>query len=160
MTPRPRKKQKRCYHKYMSVYLINKRAEFDYEILERFEAGILLSGHETRSIRAGHVNLLGARAIIRGNELYVVGMKIPSFQPGNEPSGYNAERIKKLLLKKDEILYLLRKIQSGLTLVVIKLYSKNRFLKLELGLARIKKKHDKRETIKKREAELEIRRGI
>ncbi len=144
----------------MSVHSINKRAEFDYEILERFEAGILLSGHEVRSIRAGHVNLLGARAIIRGNELYVVGMQIPSFQPGNEPSGYDAERTRKLLLNKEEILRLLGKTQSGLTLVVTKLYSKNRFLKLELGLARTKKKYDKRETIKKRETEREIRRIV
>lgn len=144
----------------MSVHSINRRAEFDYEILERFEAGILLSGHEVRSIRAGHVNLLGARAIIRGNELYVVGMQIPSFQPGNEPGGYDAERTRKLLLNKQEILRLLGKTQSGLTLVVTKLYSKNRFLKLELGLARTKKKYDKRETIKKRETEREIRRGL
>lgn len=144
----------------MSVHSINKRAEFDYEILERFEAGILLSGHEVRSIRAGHVNLLGARAIIRGNELYVVGMQIPSFQPGNEPGGYDAERTRKLLLNKEEILRLLGKTQSGLTLVVTKLYSKNHFLKLELGLARAKKKYDKRETIKKRETEREIRRIV
>jgi SsrA-binding protein len=144
----------------MGVHFINKRAEFDYEILERFEAGILLSGHEVRSIRAGHANLLGARAIIRGNELYVVGMQIPSFQPENEPGGYDAERTRKLLLNKEEILRLLGKTQSGLTLVVTKLYSKNRFLKLELGLARIKKKYDKRETIKKRETEREIRRIV
>lgn len=144
----------------MSVHSINKRAEFDYEILERFEAGILLSGHEVRSIRAGHVNLLGARAIIRGNELYVVGMQIPSFQPGNKPGGYDAERTRKLLLNKEEILRLLGKTQSGLTLVVTKLYSKNHFLKLELGLARAKKKYDKRETIKKRETEREIRRIV
>jgi len=144
----------------MGVHFINKRAEFDYEILERFEAGILLSGHEVRSIRAGHANLLGARAIIRGNELYVVGMQIPSFQPGNEPGGYDAERTRKLLLNKEEILRLLGKTQSGLTLVVTKLYSKNRFLKLELGLARTKKKYDKRETIKKRETEREIRRSL
>lgn len=144
----------------MSVLSINKRAEFDYEILERFEAGILFLGHETRSIRAGHINLAGARAIIRGDELFVVGMQIPSFQPGNEPGGYDAERVRKLLLKKEEIRHLIGKTQSGLTLIVTKLYSKGRLLKLELGLARVKKKYDKRETIKKRETEREIRRNI
>lgn len=144
----------------MKVIAVNKRVEFDYEILERFEAGIMLTGHETGSIRAGRINLAGARAIIRGDEIFVIGMQIPSFQPGNSPDGYDAERTRKLLLSKKEIQHLFGKTQTGLTLMVTKLYNKGRFLKLELGLARGKKKHDKRETIKKRETEREIRRSL
>lgn len=144
----------------MKTIAVNKRAEFDYEILERFEAGLMLTGHETKSIRLGHANLAGGRAIIRGEEAFVVGLQIPSFQPENKPDGYDAERTRKLLLSKKEIYYLFGKTQTGLTLIITKLYNKDRLLKLELALARGKKKHDKREVIKKRETEREIRRGL
>lgn len=144
----------------MKTIAVNKQAEFDYEILERFEAGLMLTGHETKSIRLGHANLAGGRAIIRGEEAFVVGLQIPSFQPENKPDGYDTERTRKLLLSKKEIHYLFGKTQTGLTLIITKLYNKDRLLKLELALARGKKKHDKREVIKKRETEREIRRGL
>ena len=148
------------YPEIMKTTAANRRAEFDYEILERFEAGLVLSGHEVKSVRLGNPNLAGARAIIRGEEAYVVGLQIPSFQPGNEPDGYDAERTRKLLLSKEEIQRLFGKTQTGLTLIVTKLYSKNRLLKLEVALARGKKKYDKREAIKKKETQREIRRSL
>lgn len=144
----------------MKTTAINRRAEFDYEILERFEAGLVLSGHEVKSIRLGNPNLAGARAIIRGGEAFVVGLAIPSFQPENAPDGYDAERTRKLLLSKGEIKRLIGKTQEGLTIIVTKLYSKNRLLKLEIALARGKKKKDKREAIKKKEAQREIRKSL
>lgn len=144
----------------MNTSFVNKRAEFDYEILERFDAGILLSGHETKSIKTGHASLSGAHAIIRGGDVYMVGLEIPSFQPKNTPTSYDAARIRKLLLKKDEIKYLVGKLNSGLTLVPIKIYIKNGIVKIQLGLGKGRKKHDKREVIKKRETEKDIKRGV
>jgi len=139
----------------------NRRARFDYDILETFQAGIVLSGHEAKSVKSGRANLSGSHAIIRDGKASLLNMSIPSFQPENAPADYDPERTKKLLLKKREIKYLTGKLQENLTLVPIKLYCKdNGFLKLELGLGRGKKKHDKRETIKKRETEKEIRRNI
>ena len=137
----------------------NKRARFDYEILEEFSAGIVLSGHETKSIKQGHCSLSGAHAIVRNNELYIVGMQIPSFQPENIPTDYDPDRVKKLLMKKGEIATILGKLKSGLTLVPLKVYNTKRgLLKIQLGLGRGLKKHDKRELIKKREIEREIQR--
>lgn len=137
----------------------NKKARFDYEILEKFEAGIVLSGHEAKSIKTGHVNLAGAHAIVRSGEVFLVGMDVPSFQPKNAPANYDPMRTKKLLLGKKEITYFLGKTKSGLTLVPLRLYNKGARVKIELGLARGKKQYDKRETIKKRETEREIKRA-
>lgn len=141
----------------MKELAVNKRAFFDYEILEKFQSGIVLAGHETKSVKIGRVNIAGVHAIIRNNEAFIVGMGIPSFQPKNAPQNYEPDRTRKLLLKKDEIKYLLGKTKSGLTLVPLKVYTNRGFIKIELGLGRGRKKHDKRELIKKREAEKEIR---
>lgn len=136
----------------------NKRAFFDYEITEKFSAGLALTGHETKSIKMGRVNIAGAHAVIRNNEAFLLGADIPSFQPKNAPPDHEPQRTKKLLLKKEEIKYLAGKIQSGLTLVPLKLYTNRGFIKAELGLGRGRKKQDKRETIKKRETQKDIRR--
>ncbi len=144
----------------MKIFSVNKRAEFDYEILETIEAGIVLSGHEVKSIKSGRVNLSGAHAIIRNGGAELVGMSVPSFQPANVPEKHESERTRSLLLKKKEILELGNKLKSGLTLIPIKLYNKSGFLKILLGLGRGRKKHDKREVIKKREADREIRKFI
>ena len=144
----------------MKVFAQNRRARFDYEILETLEAGISLTGHEAKSIKSGHISITGAHVIIRGGDAYVIGMEIPSFQPKNAPQEYDEDRTRKLLLKKEELRYLTGKMQSNLTLVPIKLYSKKAFLKLELGLARGRKKYDKREVIKKRETKREIKKAV
>lgn len=147
--------------KEASLLVLNKRATFDYEIIETFNAGIVLSGHEAKSARLGHPNISGSHCIIRNGEIFIVGSNIPSFQAGNMPKDYGAERSRKLLLLKKDILRLTEKIKSGLTLVPLKLYSDKRgFLKLEIALARGKKKYDKRDIIKKRETDREIRREL
>lgn len=142
----------------MSTYAENKRANFDYEFLETYEAGLELTGHETKSIRVGHPNIAGSHIIIRGGEAFVTGMSIPSFQSGNEPAEYDADRIRRLLLTKKEIAELMTKTKAGLTIIGIKLYNKKRRIKILIALARGKKKSDKRESIKKRETDREIRR--
>jgi len=140
--------------------IFNKKASFDYDIKNRIVAGLKLTGHETKSIKMGHCNMLGARAIIRNNEAFIVGLDIPSFQKGNEPSDYDPLRTKKLLLNKSEISRITGELEDGYSLIPIKIFSQKNYLKMELGLGRRKKKHDKRETVKKRESDREIRRKM
>lgn len=142
----------------MATLAINKRARFDYEILEKLTAGIELTGHEAKSAKLGHPNVAGTHAIVRDDEAFLIGMDIPSFQPNNAPSDYDPMRTRKLLLRRSEIKHIAGKTQSGLTLVPLKLYTERGLIKVEIALARGRKKHDKRELIKKRETEREIRR--
>jgi SsrA-binding protein len=146
----------------MRILAENKKAYFNYEILEKFEAGISLIGQEVKSLKTRGVNLAGNYVILKGEEVFWVGANIPPYQPKNAPPDYNPERSRKLLLKKSEIKYLIGKSkQKGLTLVPLKLYTtKSGKIKLEFALARGKKKIDKRELIKKREIEREIRRAL
>ena len=138
----------------MKVLAENKRAFHNYEILERFTAGISLLGQEVKSIRTRGVGLAGSYVIIRQNEVFWVGAKISPYQPKNAPSDYNPERSRKLLLKKSEIKYLIGKSrQRGLTLLPLKVYTKGSKIKLEIGLAKGRRKVDKRERIKRREFE-------
>ena len=141
----------------MSDYIVNKKATFDYEILDRFEAGVILSGHEVKAVRAGKASLNGAYVIIRGGEAYLVNATISPYQVANTPKGYDPERARKLLLAKKELAELERGSEAqGLTIVAIKWYNKKRYLKLEIALARGKKKTDKRETLKARTAKRDI----
>jgi SsrA-binding protein len=143
----------------MSAVLSHKRVHFDYEILETFEAGISLLGTEVKSLRSGHGKLDGAYIVVRGGEAFLVGASIPAFQSKNVSPSYDAERSRKLLLTKKEIAEIEQKSErQGLTVVPIKLYNKKNKLKLEIGIARGKKKQDKRESIKKRDVGREIER--
>lgn len=145
----------------MAVYATNRRADFEYEITDKFEAGISLLGFEVKAVRSGKINITGAYATIKENRVLLVGAEISPYQPQNTPKDYDSGRTRQLLLSKDEIKDLVGKIhQKGLTLLPLKLYSKGRTIKLELGLGRRKKKFDKRETIKKRETEREIERSL
>lgn len=145
----------------MPVLAENKKAYFDYQILETFEAGIALNGQEVKSIKTRGVNLTGSYVIIKQEEAFWIGSIIPAYQPNNAPSDYNPERTRKLLLKKSEIKYLIGKsLQKNLTLVPLKLYSKNGRIKLEFGIVKGKRSYDKREAIKKREADREIEREL
>jgi SsrA-binding protein len=145
----------------MKILSENKRAYFDYEIFEKFEAGISLIGQEVKSLKTQGVNLAGSYVVVQGEEVFWIGAKIPPYQPANSPSNYKMERSRKLLLKKSEIKYLIGKSkQKGLTLVPLRLYTKNSKIKLEFGIGKKKKKVDKRETIKKREIEREIQRTL
>ena len=141
----------------MKSFAENKKAYYNYKILEKFEAGISLLGQEVKSIKSGRVNLTGSYVILKNEEAFLVGCSIPPYQPKNAPADYNPERSKKLLLKKTEIRYLIGKSnQAGLTLLPLKLYPKGGKIKLEFGIAKGMKKADKRELIKKRETQREI----
>jgi len=145
----------------MRVIAENKKAYFNYQILEKFEAGISLLGQEVKSLKTRGVNLAGSYVVIKDSEAFWIGAKIPPYQPKNAPPDYNPERSRKLLLKKSEIKELIGKAkQKGLTLIPLKVYTKNRKLKLEFGVAKGRKKFDKRELIRKREVEREIRKAM
>lgn len=142
----------------MPVLAKNRKAYFDYEILEKFEAGISLIGTEVKSIKNGRISLKGAYVVVKDEEVFLIGANVPAYQPKNAPLDYNPERSRKLLLKKAEIKSLIGKTKMrGLTLVPLKMYTKRGKIKLEIGSGKIKKKTDKRQVIKKREAEKEIR---
>lgn len=145
----------------MKVYSENKKAYYDYDILEKFEAGLVLIGQEVKSIKTGHINLVGSYVVINQGEVNLIGAKIPPYQPKNAPADYNPERSRKLLLNKKEIDYLIGKTQQkGFSLIPLKIYEKNSRIKLEFGLAKGKKKYNKKEKIKKRDIERQIRRGL
>lgn len=143
----------------MSVLIDNRKAHFNYEVLDTYEAGIELYGFEVKSIKAGKAVLAGAFAIVRGGEAYITGMQISPYQVGNTPVDYDLQRTRKLLLSKKQIDELGKIDQKkGLTIVPLSLYSKGRLIKVELAVVRGKKAYDKRETIKKRDTDREIRR--
>ena len=129
----------------------NKRAPFDYELLEKFEAGINLFGFEVKAVRMGHADLSGSYVKIIGAEAYLINAKIFPYEY-SRPENYDLKRTRKLLMHKSEILNLKNKTEAtSLTIVPLKLYNTNRFIKLELALAKPKKQFDKRQTIKKRD---------
>lgn len=138
----------------------NKRASFDYEILQTFEAGIVLSGPEVKSVKKGMVNLAGSYVHIDNQGLvWLTNMHIAPYPPAiNAQQNYNPTRPRKLLLKKNEITNLIGKSKiKGLTIIPLKVYNKSGIIKVEIGLAKGKKKWDKREIIKKRETERKVR---
>ena len=145
----------------MANYAENRKARFDYEILEKYEAGIELLGTEVKSIRSGKMSLEGAFVIVRGGEAFLINANIPPYQPKNTPKDYDPLRNRKLLLTKKEIDELVGSEKNkSLTIVPISVYTKGRKIKIEIALVKGKKKHDKRESIKKRETEREIRRTL
>lgn len=145
----------------MKTLAENKKAYFNYEILEKFEAGISLVGQEVKSIKTRGLSLAGSYVVIKNNEAFWIGAKIPPYQPKNAPNDYEPERPRKLLLKKQEIKYLIGKSQQkNLTLIPLRVYNKNGKIKLEFGITKGRKKTDKREVIKKREAEREIEKAL
>lgn len=143
----------------MATYVDNKKAYFNYTVEDTFEAGIELSGFEVKSIKKGQGSLNSAFCIVRGGEAFLIGLHIPPYQPNNIDLGYNPDRNRRLLLSKKEIRLLADKDSiKGLTLVPLSLYSKGRYIKVQIAVARGKKVFDKRETIKKRDTDREIRR--
>jgi SsrA-binding protein len=143
----------------MSTLLENKKAYFDYEILEKFEAGLQLRGWEVKSLKNKRGSLAGSRVIIRGGEVFLVGLDIPPYQPQNMPKDFEKNRTVKLLLQKKEIDYLTGKSkEKRLTIMPLKMYTKAGKIKLKFSLCRGKKQFEKREKIKKRETERNIER--
>jgi SsrA-binding protein len=129
----------------------NKKAFFDYQITETFEAGINLYGSEVKAVRLGRADLTGSFVRIIGNEAYLVNANILPYQSG-QIENYDAQRSRKLLLHKKELISLRSKADgAGLALVPVSLYFKHGFIKLEIGLGKGKKQYDKREAIKKRD---------
>lgn len=145
----------------MPIYATNPRARFDYNILETFEAGLVLTGQEVKSVKNGKVSTRGAFVKVLNNEAWLIGATISPYQPDNTPPDYDPQRTRKLLLKKKEVKYLFEKSQeAGLAIVPLKLYEKNNFIKLEIGLARGKKKYDKREAKRKQEEKKKIKSSL
>ena len=139
----------------------NRKAGFDYEILDRSEAGIELFGYEVKSVRAKHASLDGAHVTVRGGEAYLIGASITPLQPKNAPEGFDDRRNRRLLLNKKEIAELAaRGEQRGLTIVPISMYNKGRTIKVEIAVVRGKKQFDKRETLKKRESDRDVFRDL
>ena len=140
--------------------ILNRRARHDYDILDRVEAGLELRGCEVKSIRGGQAALADSFARIDGGEAFLYGMYVAPYAEGsynNPPS----RRRRKLLLHRREIARLASKVAAGsYTLIPLALYFKRGYAKVELGLARGRRTYDKREAIKKREAEREIRRAV
>ena len=139
---------------------VNRHAFFNYEVMERFEAGIQLTGTEIKSIRAARVDLRGAHARFENNELWLHGMHVALYNPAGN-SNHDPKRPRKLLLHRNEIAEIAGKIsQRGLTLIPLKLYVKNHWAKIELGLARGKRQYDKRKAIIERDKDREARRAL
>jgi len=145
----------------MADLVTHKKAHFDFSILETYEAGIELLGLEVKSLRNHKGKLEGAHIVIRGGEAFLLNSEIPPYQPGNTPKDYDAMRNRKLLLNKKELTELAtHEEQKGLTIIPLALYSKGNVIKLKIGIAKGKKKGDKRETIKRREAQRDIARAM
>jgi len=134
----------------------NKRAFFDYQILEKFEAGINLIGAEVKAVRLGHADLTGSHVRIMGEEAFLINAKIFPYKY-SRPENYDEQRTRKLLLHKKEIIALKSKTEGqNLTLVPISLYTTKSFIKLEVALGKGKKQFDKKESIKKKDIERQI----
>lgn len=138
---------------------VNRRARFEYALEETLEAGIVLTGTEIKSIRAGRVNLAEAYARIERGEAWLIGAHIAPYEQGNR-NNHEPTRTRKLLLHRDQIAELIGRTQAkGFTLVPLKLYIRDGMAKLELGVGKGKKAYDKRRTIAERDARREIERA-
>jgi SsrA-binding protein len=141
----------------MKIITTNKKAYHDFFILETFEAGIVLKGTEVKSVKQGKINLKDSYAKIKNGEIFLFNAHISHYKHGNL-FNHEPTRTRKLLLRKREIARIAGKVnEKGLTLVPLKVYLKKGLIKIELGLGKGKKTHDKREEIKRRDIEREIR---
>ena len=145
----------------MSVVATNRKAFADYEILEKYEAGIALLGSEVKALRGGNANLRDSFAIVRGNDLFLLNCHIPPYKQAG-PRGHEPTRSRRLLLHRDEIKRLIGKAQQkGLTLIPLKIYFNARnFAKVEIALGKGKTHADRRQDIKKRDVQREISRAL
>lgn len=139
----------------------NKRANFDYLITDKYEAGLVLTGQEVKSVKAGHISLKESFVTVKGTELFLTNAHITPWKHAGDIKNYEPTRSRKLLLKKSEIRRLIGKVRTeGLTLVPIAVYTKKRLLKLEFGVGKGKKKFDKREDLAKKDAEKSMKRAL
>ncbi|MFH1354017.1 MAG: SsrA-binding protein SmpB [bacterium] len=139
----------------------NRYAKFDYEILEKLEAGLSLLGTEVKSVKAGNMSLRGAFITMHNEEAFLTNATIPPWQIKNAPSDYDPSRPRKLLLKKSELKHLIGSHQTkGLTIVPLSVYTKGPRIKLELALARGKKKYDRKQEKKERDIQRDTERML
>ncbi len=145
----------------MTTFASNKKANFNYTIIEKYEAGLSLYGYEVKSIKTGSISLKGSFVSLQNEEFYLTNAFIPLYKFATNITQYNPTRSRKLLLKKSEINSLIgKKKTQGLTFVPIRVYNKGKYLKLEFALAKGKKKHDKRSDIAKRDSARRINRAL
>jgi len=143
----------------VKIVVVNRRARHDYTILEKIEAGIVLRGPEVKSIRGGKINLGDAYAQVEGVELWLVQMHISPYEQAHRENTDPLRR-RKLLLHRRQVIRLKQRIEEkGLTLIPLALYFKGRHLKVELGLGKGKRQHDRREDMAKRDAQREMDRA-
>ena len=143
----------------MASLAYNRRASFDYELLERYEAGLELLGTEVKSVRAGNISLKGAFITIRDEQAWLTNATIPPWQVANSPSDYDPVRSRRLLLSKNELKHLVGLKQAeGLTIVPIKVYSKGPWIKLQIAVAKGKHKYNKKQTKKERDIKRDVER--
>ncbi|HEX7651564.1 MAG TPA: SsrA-binding protein SmpB [Candidatus Paceibacterota bacterium] len=136
-----------------------KKAGLKFERIEELEAGIELFGHEVKALKSRQGSLDGSRIVVRGGQAYVVGMTIPPYQASNTPQSYDPERSRRLLIRKADIAKLSdAESTKGLTVVPIKMYTKNNLVKVRVAIVRGKGKRDQREDLKKRDAKREAER--
>jgi len=157
------KRRQTPYTKNMPTLATNKKALHDYQVLEKLEAGIVLTGPEVKSVKAGQINLKGSYISIDSkSQAWLVDVHVSPYRPATSvQTDYQPNQRRKLLLKKKEIDYLRGKSkEKGLTILPISVYTKGSLIKLEIAIVKGKKQHDKRETIKKREVDREIRRKL
>lgn len=144
----------------MSNLADNKKAHFDYEMLEQYDAGIVLSGQEVKATKMGHASLKGAYVVFNKDGAYLLNAHISKYPNAGPLPDYDPTQSRRLLLKKREIEYLRGKIQEkGLTVVPLSLYTARHLIKVKIALARGKHAHDKRDTLKKRDLDREVRRA-
>lgn len=140
--------------------IVNRKARYEYEVIDTYEAGIALTGTEIKSIRNGNANIKDSYAIVRNNEVFLLNMFISEYKEGNI-FNHDETRTRKLLLHKNEIKKINDKIKlKGLTLVPLKLYFVRGKAKIEIGVARGKHTYDKKETIKQRDIEREMKKSL
>lgn len=143
----------------MTALISNRKAGFDYEIMEKYEAGIELLGFEVKAVRKHQGSFEGAYVTVRGGEAFLINFDLPPYQAGNTPEDYDSRRQRKLLLNKKQIAEIGNiENKKGLTIVPISMYNKGRKLKIEIAIVRGKKKFDKRETLKKRQTDRDLAR--
>jgi len=141
--------------------ITNRKAGFNYEILQKYTAGVELFGFEVKSLQKGQGSIDGAHVTVRGGEVFVVGMFVPPYQVGNTPPDYDERRNRRLLLNKKEIRELQKNEQTkGLTIVPLSVYNSGRKIKLDIALVRGKRKFDKRETLKKKTSQRDVARDL
>ena len=143
------------------IYAENRKALHDYEVLETFEAGLVLAGYEVKSVRNGQVSLKGTHVNFYRDEPYVINMHISKYKPAGSLPDYDPEKRRKLLLRKRQLSYLFGKtMEKGLRIVPLKVYNSGRLIKIEIAVVRGRKQYDKREMLKNRDIQKEIKRTL